>query len=290
MERQLWKMIVGIVTSLDKPRHAMSFDYADEWIVAVWYWAVIHDRPVSWACVKGHWPLDLRKRRLPTPSTMSRRLKSTRVQALLRCLEQRVLAPRQGGLFWMIDGKPLPISGCSKDPHARYGRSAGCHARGYKIHAIVAGNGDVAAWRLAPMNTDERVMARRMLRSTTLHGYLLADSNYDSNPLHEICHDDLQLVTPRRNAGRRGLGHHRHSSHRLRSVALTENPHCHFGRALIDARDQIERVFAQLTNWGGGLNGLPAWVRTYPRVHRWVQAKFVLTALKRRTPSITYVA
>jgi hypothetical protein len=212
------------------------------------------------------------------------------VQLLLQSLETRVIAPCGDGLFWMIDGKPLPISGCSKDPHARYGRAAGCHARGYKLHAIIAGNGAIAAWRIAPMNTDERVMARRMLRTTSLVGYLVADGNYDSNRLHERCGDNLQLVTPRRHGGRRGLGRHRHSASRLRSVALTENPACEFGQDLLHRRDQIERAFANLTNWGGGLNGLPAWVRTYPRVRRWVQAKLVLTALKRQLNTTTYVA
>lgn len=290
MERQLWKMIVLVLNALDKPRTATAFAFSDAWIIAVWFWAVIHDRPVAWACVRSHWPLDLRKRRLPTPSTMSRRLASASVQALLQQLEQRIIAPRADHLFWMIDGKPLPISGCSKDPHARYGRAANCHARGYKLHAIVAGNGAIAAWRIAPMNTDERTMARRMLRTTTLHGYLIADGNYDSNPLHECCPENLQLVTPRRHAGRRGLGHHRHHPQRLRSIALTEDALCHFGQNLLHQRDQIERTFANLTNWGGGLNGLPAWVRTIPRVRRWVQAKLVLTACKRRLKTTTYVA
>jgi hypothetical protein len=55
---------------------------------------------------------------------MSRRLRSPGVQKLLDALEQRVLAPKQPGLYWMIDGKPLAISGCSKDRQAGYGRAA----------------------------------------------------------------------------------------------------------------------------------------------------------------------
>ena len=290
MERQLWKSIVEILKALDKPHGSVRLKYSDEWIVAVWYWSVIHDRPLSWAVIKGHWPLDLRKRQLPSNSRMSVRLRSPSVRALLQAVERRVVAPPEPGMYWIVDGKSMPIGGCSKDRQAGYGRAAGGHARGYKLHAIVGGNGSIGAWRIAPMNVDERVMARRMIRNTPLQGYLLGDGNYDSNPLHDACGEDLQLVTPRRSGGRRGLGRHRHSPHRLRSVTLTEDPLCQFGRDLLKHRFQIEQTFGHLTNWGGGLNGLPAWVRTHRRVHRWVQDKLVITALKRRLAIRTYAA
>ena len=61
----------------------------------------------------------------------------------------------------MLDGKPLTIGGCSKDRQAGYGRAAGGKARGYKIHVIYGSDGSIAAWRIAPMNVDERVMAAR---------------------------------------------------------------------------------------------------------------------------------
>ncbi len=173
MERQLWKMIVEILGTIDNPGAARGCTYRDEWIVAVWYWSVVHDRPVSWAVKKINWPLDLRKRSLPSNSRMSVRMRTASVQALLHAVEQRVIAPREPGMYWIVDGKPLPVSGCSKDPQARYGRAAGCHARGYKLHAIVEGKGTIAAWRTAPMNVDERVMAHDMIRTTPLQGYLL---------------------------------------------------------------------------------------------------------------------
>src|SRR5205085_672131 len=100
------------------PRSTPAFDFSDEDIVKVFYWAVIHDRPVSWAVQPGHWPIHLRKRRPPSNTTMSRRLRTPAVRALLNALEQRVIAPQKPGLFWMIDGKPLTISGCSKDKQA----------------------------------------------------------------------------------------------------------------------------------------------------------------------------
>jgi len=285
MEHQLWKAIVAVLTTLGKPRKRRAADYSDHDIVAVYYWAVIHDRPNVWACRAKHWPIHLRRRPLPSPGTLSRRLRAESVVALLDALERRVIAPKEPGLFWMIDGKPLVIGGCSKDRQAGYGRAAGGKAKGYKLHALVRSDGRVAQWRVAPMNTDERVMARRLVKAAPpeVVGYLVADANFDSNPLHEVCEQrgDLQLVTPRRHGPGKGTGHKKQTASRLRCIALTESPFAAFARQLRLDRVEIERQFGNLTNWGGGLTGLPAWVRSHCRVRRWVQAKLVLTALKR---------
>jgi hypothetical protein len=284
MEHQLWISIIAVLAGLSNSPKPTRYDFSDEDIVKVYYWSVIHDRPTSWACDPRNWPLWRRRQALPAESTMSRRLRSKSVQSLLNALGQRVVAPKHpGGLFWIIDGKPLAISGCSKDRQAGYGRAANCKAKGYKIHAIFDSEGGIAAWRVAPMNKDERIMAVRMVRTAPIQGYLVGDSNFDSNPLHEACsrREQLQLVTRRRNAGKRGIGHHKQTAGRLRSIHLLENPTPKFGEQLLHDRGEIERHFAHTTNWGGSLTCLPPWVRTHRRVYRWVQAKLVLTALKR---------
>lgn len=63
------------------------------------------------------------------------------------------------------------------------------------------------------MNKDERVMSKRMVRDAEIQGYLLADGNYDSNPLHEVCseHGELQLITPLRG----GFGRKHDDEHRV---------------------------------------------------------------------------
>ena len=94
-----------------------------------------------WACRPENWPPGWRRRRLPSNPTMSRRLRSASVRGLLARLERRVVGPTGPGLFWMIDGKPLPIGGCSKDRQAGYGRAAGGKAKGYKLHALIGGSG-----------------------------------------------------------------------------------------------------------------------------------------------------
>jgi len=285
MGHQLWKAIVAALAALDKRPKPGRCKFSDERIVQVYYWAVVHDRPNAWACRPANWPAPLRGRPLPSPSRLSRRLRSKPVVGLLDALERRVVAPAEPGAFWAIDGKPLAIGGCSKDRQAGYGRAAGGMARGYKVHAIV-GPGGVAAWRVAPMNMDERVMAERLIRSAGIQGYLVGDSNYDSNKLHAVCERlrELQLVTRRRYGPGKGTGHRKQTAGRLRSMARVENPFPEFADRLLADRATVERAFGNWVNWGGGRTGLPAWVRTHRRVRRWVQAKLVLTAVKRVTP------
>jgi len=278
MERQLWKAIVACLRRIDKSIPVAAEDYTDARIIEVYLWAVLHDRPMSWVCQPRNWPPAMRRRPLPSDSCMSRRLKSERVIALLAALEEHVVRrPEAGGLVWFMDGKPLTISGVSKDRQAGYGRAAAGKAKGYKIHAIVGVDNTLAAWRLAPMNVDERVMAERLLRTKGVQGYVVTDANYDSNRLHAECdaRGDLQMVTPRRHGPGRGHGHRKQRAGRLRAKDILENPRPWFGRDLLRQRGQIERYFGHLTNWGGGLTHLPPWVRTHRRVYRWVQAKLI---------------
>lgn len=292
MEHQLWKEIVAVLASLCKRPGGSRNTYSDAVVVKVWFWAVLHDRSVLWACQQQNWPIHERRWGKPSDSRMSRRLRSASVKQLLLHIEAQVLAPQQQCLVWMIDGKPLTINGCSKDRQASYGRAAGGKAKGYKIHSVIGKNGALAAWRLAPMSKDERVMAARMIPTAPIQGYLLADANYDSNPLHAICEHrgNLQLLTPRRYGAKAGHGHRKQTAGRMRSKALLEDPMSEFGHHLYAQRDAIERFYGQLTNWGGSLTHLPPWVRTYRRVHRWVQAKLILNALRQRIKQSTYVA
>lgn len=290
MEGQLWKSIVAVLTRLDKRRKRAAEDFSDEEIVKVFYWAVIHDRPISWACERENWPVHCRRRKLPSDTTMSRRQQTSSVRALLDAIERSVTRPARPGLYWMIDGKPLVVGGCSKDRQAGYGRAAGTKAKGYKLHAVVAPDGSLAAWRVAPMNKDERLMAKRLLKTTNLQGYVVADGNYDSNYLHQICdaRGNRQFLTPRRYGPGKNVGHRAQSPGRLRSIALLENPQPLFGLQLMQQRSTVERCFGNLTNWGGGMTHLPPWVRTHRRVRRWVQAKLTLTALRRTIKTTTY--
>ena len=284
MERQLWTVIVRVLQGACKANRCPTCSYDCIVIVKTWLWAVLHDRPVSWACQQRNWPPHERRNKLPSDSTMSRRLRSAPVRDLLKQLEEKVLRTNSSiRLAWSMDGKPLVIGGSSKDKQSGYGRAASSKAKGYKLHTIVGKGGEIAEWRVAPMNKDERVMAERMLKATSITGYVIADANYDSNNLHRVCDQkgNLQLVTPRRYGPGHGTGNRKQTKGRMRSMEILENPQPCFGRGLLKYRENIERYFGNLTSWGGGLTHLPPWARTHRRVGRWVQAKLIINGLKR---------
>jgi len=289
MERQLWVQIIDLLRHVGGPKKARcTFSEAD--IARVHFWAVLHDRPISWACDPGNWPIHERRRALPSCSTMSRRLRSRGVKTLLAGIENKVLCPAgEPPLVGILDGKPLVSSNHSKDRQAGYGHAARGQAKGYKMHTVRGGDGSVLTWRVAPMNVDERVMGRRLLRVVAVKRYILGDSQYDDKALFAICQErGLQLIAPRRYPGK-GLGHRHQVAARLFCIELLENPRPFFGKALLDQRGDIERYFGNLTSFGGGLTNLPPWVRTHRRVLRWVQAKLILRALKQRSCQTGYV-
>jgi hypothetical protein len=248
--------------------------FFDSTIVGVYAWAVIHDRPVSWACDSKNWPRKLRKLlgRIPSQPTVSRRLHTVEVQCLLAAMEGKLVPVQRTGWVWIVDGKPLPISGFSKDPDAKWGYATGGFAKGYKLHAVYGASPLPIAWEVMPMNAAEPAVAARLIDRGKFAGYVLGDKNYDNNSLHKTATTcGCQLVAERKRPGT-GLGHCEQAIGRLRSMALLQQ---RFGQALLDCRDSIERSFGWLTNHAGGLAPLPAWVRRLWRVTTWVQAKMI---------------
>jgi hypothetical protein len=274
MERELWKILYALVVRLDKGQTKAVF--CDSVIVGVFFWAVMHDRPISWACDARNWPRGPFPR-LPSQSTMSRRLRSIEVQQLMNALEHDLTRRNSSSLVKVVDAKPLPVSWYSKDPEAKRGHGAGSPAKGYKLFAIWGSAPLPLAWRVAPMNSSESRMAQRMIPEVPQGGYLLGDSQYDTNPLHQVAREHgHQLVAPQQRPSEK-LGHHRHDPGRLRSLALLKTD---FGQQLFEQRIQIEQRFGSLTNFGGGLSPLPSWVRREYRVRLWVQAKLLTRAIR----------
>ena len=139
--------------------------YSTAEIVMVYFWAVVHDRPMCWATDKCNWPEDLGPRCLPSQSQLSRRMRGADVVELMVFVENTFVAMigADQRLIRIIDGKPLEVSNISKDPDAGYGRSAGGKHKGYKLHVVHAGGPTPLAWGLAPMNTSEKVMAAKLI-------------------------------------------------------------------------------------------------------------------------------
>jgi len=285
MERSTLRQIRLALRSLGRRRLNRRYTFTDATILEVYLFAVLHERPVCWACDPDNWPPGRRRGPMPSASTISRRMRTESLAALaeqlLETLSTQHLVQRTLDLVAAIDGKALPIGPHSHDKHASWGRSTSGKAKGYKLHAIVTTDSRVLAWRVAPMHIDERVMARRMLKNLEHSGYLLADGNYDSNKLFDAALErGIQFVAPRRGAPTSRLSKRRHSPARLRSKDMLESDRPVFGRSLMRERWSIERFFGSLSANPGGLSHLPAWVRSWRRVHNWVAGKLILHAAR----------
>ncbi len=276
MERELWKQLYALAIGLDKaPGNKL---YRDSVIVGVLLWAAIHDRPVSWACNACNWSGEL-DFRIPSQSTVSRRSRSAGVKNMFIAMELRLSLEYQGDWVKVVDGKPLPVGGFSKDPDAKWGHGAGGIAKGYKVHAIWGSGPMPLAWQVKPMNASESKIAQTLIPKLQCGGYLLGDKAYDTNPLHDVAAKyGHQLIAPQQRKSEK-LGHHRHHPGRLRALHLLKTT---FGEALFNERDHIERKFGELTNFGAGLAPLPNWVRRLTRVWLWVYAKILINVIRFR--------
>ena len=253
-------------------------------IVRVQLWATLHDRPTDWACRARNWTKQNRPRQLPDQSTMSRRTRREDFDQFLALLCKRVGGRAKSWLMRIVDGKPIELPNHSGDPDARWGRGVSRQSLGYKLHMIYSGNPMPDSFVITPLNVCEKKMTKRMLKRIAGGGYLLADSLYDASWLFDLCrYHNHQLVCPRIKPGT-GLGHCYQSPQRLRCMQMLESPAQvnDFGQSLYGQRTDIEREFSQLVCFGGGLAGLPAWVRRIWRVRTWVTLKLLINAARIR--------
>ena len=289
MERQTWLVIRALAADVCSKLEHPGVRYSDRWILLVYLRAVIHDRPVYWACREVNRPADLRPVDLPSQATMSRRLRSQAfLWALALMLERlgggtpapdapgrpRRRAFRQG-LLKVVDGLPSRIGGFGKDRSARTGRGAGGWYRGYKLHALWGSAPVPQAWAVRPANESESTVARLLLARLEGFGYVLGDAIFDCNALYDIALEHgHQLIAPKKRKSE-GLGHRPQGEARLHGLELLATP---YGRSLYAERPLIERHFGDLTS-RQGVSMLPQWVRTPERVYVWVGAKLIVNAV-----------
>lgn len=276
MERELWKILSRRITQLDRQVPRRTRLHSVGRIVRVYLWAVLHDRPVYWACDRRNWAGVRPPIALPDQSTMSRRLRQLDTQQMLTRLMESFDDDEDQRVLRSLDGKPLPISKHSVDAQATFGRGAGGKDRGYKMHAIYAHSNRPLAWCIRPLNENEHHVAVELIDERVGPGYLGADGNYDANHLYDHTGQrGVTLVTPRRYARAKGLGHHRHSPHRRKAIQRLQDPG-DIVHAVLRSRRHVELRFAHLTNFGGGLTCLPPWVRGQHRVQLWVCGKLLI--------------
>jgi len=177
----------------------------------------------------------------------------------------------EGAALSFLDGRALRVGSYSKDRDARRGHAGGGFARGYKLHAWATEDGRIPLWSVTPLNVSEKRVAATFAQFGRISELVLADAGYDSGPLYDVfAENDMYLFTPmiRRNPG----GGHYRSPARLAAAEAWRG----IAGYVYRQRTAIERFFGWQCSAGGGLNTLPAWVRTIERVRRWVGAKLIL--------------
>jgi hypothetical protein len=278
MERELWPLLYQALRDAAAAFRQKYVHYQPWTVAAVLLWAALHDRPVSWACNPQHWTTTrLRPVRLPSQSTLSRRLRRVAFGLFLNWLTEYFRGAGLPGLALSLDGKPLLVGGNSHDPDARYGRAAGHLGKGYKLHTVWGMRPLPEVWEVTALHEHEVNVAERLVRRLSGGGYLVTDGNYDANRLFDAAAArGYQLVAAQRDQNP-GTGHHYQSPARLRCIDLLRRP---FGRGLLARRVTIEQAFGNATSFGGGLAPLPAWVRRSWRVDYWVWAKLLINATR----------
>jgi hypothetical protein len=281
MEREIWPVLSQMIFDLARSRRrGARFSHSIALIVRVYFWAVIHDRSVHWACQPGNWDRDKKPKNLPSQSTLSRRLRTDAFTEFTEALTKRVAGSEHVGLIKAIDAKALTISENTRDPDTpKPGRAVKGFARGYKLYAIWGVKPMPLAYDVQPINVSEVTVAKTLIPQLNDEGYLLGDAIYDCNKLYQLAFaQGHQLVAPRKRPDSE-LGHRSHCPQRLNNIDRLKRP---FGQKLLDERDDIEREFSGLTCFGGGLTCLPPWVRRLHRVRAWVTAKLIINALRIR--------
>jgi hypothetical protein len=284
MENELWKKVYQIVTEVAKNKSLKRATYTHADIVLTYLWAVLHDRPTCWACSTGNWPVYYRRRRLPDPSTMCRRMRTEDVQKLLLGIEKTLINQLPRNLCRWIDAKGLQISNSSTDKQAGYGYSSGRMGKGYKLYAIADPQQGFIHWTIRPMQYRESKIARHLIRKLEPQGYLVGDGIYDANKLYDMAAaKHIKLVTPQRIRNAAGFGHRKNSSYRIEMLNRLSSD---FVRGLLRRRVGIEHMFGHLTNICCGLKPLPGWVRGLFRVENWVRGKMIFFQVWRQYVSL----
>ena len=284
MSSQEWRRVYQAIRYVDKRVPKMGRKrpfYDDVLIVAMYVWAVWHDRPLCWASDRQNYTSVFRPRTLPSRSQFCRRIKTPRCQRILQGVHEQLARVDEPTDLSFLDGRAFPVGPYTSDPDAAKGWAGGGFAKGYKLHALATKDGRITHFRVEPLNVNEKKVARILIDQARPEGLLLADGEYDASALYDLVAEfGGQLFTPLpENAGQ---GHRRQSQARLKAVSLWRR----HGERLYCQRSAIERFFSQLSSFGGGLAPLPAWVRTLSRVRRWIATKLIIyharIAIRRR--------
>lgn len=296
MEQSQWTSLCRALRAACRTQPVLPrVRYPDYLILRLYFWAVRHERPMTWTANNAHYTRFFRPRKRPSISQLNRRIATDRFQRLLGHAHRLLSHIDQSPTTTLyIDGKPLNVSHVSGDRDARVDHIG----RGYKLHAIVSACRRIPVFSVMPLNRHEMPVARVMLAHLPLSPgtIVMADGNYDAHVLHKDIHarGGFLITKPRRGgARRRERGNRGHAVTRRqmgvarrRLIDLWEQ-HPQLMRRVYRERTRIERVFGHLTCTPGLLGPLPAFVRGLARVRRWVGAKICLYHARQNAREMT---
>lgn len=263
--------------------------YRTDEVLMVWAFAALMDWPISvthdklksgptgwWMQRHWSWPS-----RLPSVPTLTRRAKSSDFRWLLRRVMRRLRG--QLGLaataHVVMDSTLLLTGAYSRDRQSRWTCHSGKWFRGYALHAICSRQGQLLACRVTSANVQEMKAARFLVRQLAASGagkvdLVIADSGYDSEPLHQLVRRRLQaqLLAPVNRRGARTEAWRSRQPGRAESDRMLQTPE---GRRCLNERSTIERW----NSWFKGsshLGMLPYHVRHLHRVRLWVNLKLAV--------------
>jgi hypothetical protein len=312
LDRDTWQFVLDSVRRAARlikkgPPGARRPLYPNWLIVAMYLWAVWHDRCLSWACVRApalqRADLPPTPRKLPSISQFTRRIKTDACQQILQHVHNDLAtrARHRRAVAAELHGRQAGIGqrAVSKDPDAARGHiSSGGYGKGYKMHAYITQRRRILVWCLSPLNTDEKTVARELLLPTLPPAIdsrcqlTLVDSNYDAAPLYKAfanarddhgCSCGHALLAPVR--GRQFIadpGGQRHPGticnmgpQRYEAVRMWER-HPDLVRFVMKQRNNAEGVFSVLAVALGLSATLPSFVRRIHRVRPWIGGKIIL--------------
>jgi len=297
LDRAVWQHAVQVIRRqarrLQKSLGPLAKShYADALIARMYFWCVLHDRPVSWGADREHYDRRFfRPGPLPSRSQFGRRVNTPRFDRLLGMIHLDLAGPvdpAEGGLF---DGKPLTVGVASKDPEAARGKVMGGWAKGYKLHIWTTFGRRILLWSLQPLNVAEPLVAEALIAAHPgFNGQAvsLGDGNFDCQRLYEAVaakHGcllakprgmDLRDPAPWLSQQAQAHPKSKGGGPVRREVMAAWRTLPEIAGYLYRDRIHVEGTLSNLCSYAGGLGPLPAWVRRTQRVRRWVGVKISL--------------
>ncbi len=175
MEQTQWTIVRRNIRQVTRSHGRLKrARYSDFLIACLYFWAVLHDRPMTWALDRSHYDRMFRPRKLPSISQLNRRIASDRFQRLLQRLHERLASDGSIPIFCVmpLNAHEMPVARqmLAAFPHELLGTLvfADGNYDAHVLHKQVARRGgflitnprgNAAAWAGASTSGEDGVMA-----------------------------------------------------------------------------------------------------------------------------------